>query len=343
MKKLKSISSRVAQNQVSGTCQNYLSHPNCVFYFNPPKSTNVPELDYNNTSYYVDMEDLEMLFPLDEAIKTDLNFQVTAVMDKLPYTHENFPCAIMATTEGNAAAAHRPLIRDQPHMHLGFWRFLDWCSNQLREQLDWKLYPTELLAVVDPVPDIDVQDLPIYNIPAFDAHIFIASYSDTIHIMRAEDFFYSLNVRVSRRFFWGMSRAYTDISVEGQKKFEGVPNTIPRGLIVSIWNAKSMTRPSFKATFLELFATHHPALLIVTEARISDEHCQELITTLPGKYESAVFDNIDQCGGVVLMWRVNDLFVSYKEDDSTAESGLFNFTFEVKSVQHPSFYILYLD
>lgn len=330
MKKMKSISSRVAQNQVSGPSQNFIFHPTSVLYFDQPKASNLPEVDYNTTSYYVDLEEFEAEFTVPEAIKSDLELQLTAVMTNTPYVHDAFPCAVMATTEGGPAPSHRPLITDHPHLHQGFWAFLVWCSNILADEISWKLFPSELIAIIDPKPDIDVQDLPIYNFPDFEAQICIASYSDAIHVMRVEQFFSSLVVGVMDKNFSKPSRAYAEIRVEGQKMFAGVPPTmIPRGMIVVVWNAKSMTRPSFRETFFSLFATYHPSLIVVTEARISNNDGKELINNLPGKYDSTVFDNIDLCGGVVLMWRVNELYVSYKEADFMIEDALFNVTFEV--------------
>lgn len=193
------------------------------------------------------------------------------------------------------------------------------------------MYPNDLLGVIDPIPDVDVDDLPVYSFPDFEGHVFIASNTNAVHVMRVENFFYGLQVKVVPKCLWERRRKYTEICLEGQKVQTGGSTVIPRGTMVILWNARSMARPSFKHLFLELFATHHPSLIVVTEARICNNDCKELLTLLPGKFDSTIFEN--HCRGVVLMWRVNDLYVDFKESDFDCDDdALFDVLFEVNII-----------
>ena len=297
-------------------------------YFEQPKSSNGPELNYNTTYYSIDVEDAENGLRVPHAIKTDLNIQLYCAVSKLPYHPVMFPCSVMVTSAGKILPAHHPLITDHPNMHLGFWAYLDWCSNRLAAQGSWLLYPNNLLAVVDPRPAVVVDDLPVYNFPDSRSHVFIASNAHAIHVMSVEHTFTGVEITVVPRYFQTKPRAYTEVCLEG-KTMVGteVSAFIPRGTVVVAWNALSMTRPSFRATFFEMFERHHPSLMVVTEARISNNDCRELISNLPGEYQSKWFEN--QCGGVVLMWRGNDLLPNYNESDLGSANLLFTVLFEV--------------
>lgn len=314
----KSITSQIANIEVGNNSRTtLLLNPKNIIYFKPLYTSKlVPEVDYNNTLFYVDGEDYHRNVYIRDAIRFDLRNQLRDKLLRKSYDRESFQCDLMAMPDGVALPPHRPLIEDQQDLHLAFWAFLDWTSRKLRASGSTQLYPDILIPIVDPIPGIDIDNLPISSFPDFNRHLFMSSDADAVHVSSIDAFFHYVEINVTPRSFWRWPREYVDISLKGDTIGYGDYHPFfPRGTVVVIWNARSMARPSFEKGFKKLYEAHKPSLLVITQARITWQHCKQLVHRLPGNYKCSVFQNLRDCGGVVVIWKLCEIVVKFIEEN----------------------------
>lgn len=263
----KSISQKVLNTQI-GSSRTINYHPRNIILFKHYPSKIVPDLDYNNTFFFVDNEDFHRQICIRDAVQRDLKHQLRDKMLQQSYNMESFQCEIMASTDGKAVPPHRPIIDDQRDLHLAFWAFLDWAADGLRATGSSMLFPKELIPLIDPIPGINIENLTPYSFPISPSHVYISPDADSVHVTSVESFMYYVEIDVNHKILWRLNREYVQMTLKGETTNYGEYTTyIPRGTVIVIWNSRSMARPSFENAFKTLYDAHKPSLLVITQSR----------------------------------------------------------------------------
>ncbi|KMT08193.1 hypothetical protein BVRB_6g143160 [Beta vulgaris subsp. vulgaris] len=284
-----------------------LPHPLALTYCRPLGQLQPPEIDLNTTTFF---------------LVTDNGLSWRRVTPNLLYhTLENnratflgFHNGLMIMEDGTERPPHLPLFEDLQGIH-GAFEYIMWVMGKLRDQGSSRLIPQELMHILDPRPVMDPRNVPTYMMPFDRSHVFMASYTDGLHIMEVNVVAHAICFSLSHLRSWFRWRCYHLISFY-QCVIDYPPNqtVLNLGSKIVIWNARGLTRPSFEGNFRILYDVLRPLIVILTETRISMRNMVALCARLPGEYEFEMYG--EGCyEGVVILYNQNMLSPRFIDDD----------------------------
>lgn len=290
---------QVVSHEMSPTRQIHF-HPRVSMYFAPSKGTE-PEIDLNNTMFFKTYDELLE----DDDYNPISNEWVRAAIFSKTWDRDGFPGTFMLREGPRIDPYHLPTPDDSTGIiHGGLLSYIEWEAWQ-----EFDAIPANYLALIDPRPVLHIDQTPIYAVPIRKTPIFMGSYTDALHVMRISKHLQSVDLDVFYHEVKRRSRRYHQIQVSATDQYSGqlTKALLVKGLVVVIWNARGVTRPSFMIHFNEIFQKLNPALTIITESRIGEAPLLLLAQKLPGAYQHDVFGPTGRAGGVVMFWSVKDI------------------------------------
>lgn len=300
-------------NETSPT-RNLLYHPREAMYFSPAAGMRY-ELDINRTFYF---QTYDEIIGEEEWNPVDRDTIVRAIFSKTS-DREGFPGRFMVTENNRVLPFHLPTPEDSGgRIPAGLLAYIEWEARSRAEFEAFEVIPYNYLPFIDPIPVLHIDQTPVYTVPIKKTPIFFGSYTDGLHVMKNSNYIHSIDVDVFYREGNLYKKGYHHIHLGSTEQYVGhtTPTLLAKGLLVVIWNARGVTRPSFKEHFYRIFSQLTPSIIIVTESRINEPQLLLIAQTLPGTYQHDLFGPEGRAGGVVMFWSVNQVqpSITYRHD-----------------------------
>uniref|UniRef100_A0A803MAV6 Uncharacterized protein n=1 Tax=Chenopodium quinoa TaxID=63459 RepID=A0A803MAV6_CHEQI len=212
--------------------------------------------------------------------------------------------------------AYMPLIDDAAgYLHMGVVLFMKWFCRRACPSTHCCI-PKELIPIFDLKAFVDLDQTPTFSLPSTTREIVLVANKVWVHVMEAHTPFSTLTVTVhsdvtcnsGTRYFTVGIKANTNDILDNNLKFN-------KGMLVVVWNARSIHRPSFNEYFKELHDRYSPMLVIITEARGRRPLFNFVQTKMVGNYRIEAIGPSSDLGGVLLVWALKvELYITSRQD-----------------------------
>lgn len=234
---------------------------------------------------------------------------------------------------------HLPLLEDLVGCYdEGACVMLYWLLDRFYSSPSSLTVPPEIEEAIDLKPNLSTDSIVAYSFPTMWRHIFVGSFTDTLHLMTVDNTNTHLRFQVEGCTFeprhnhrWPIRKRYNRVTYKGHHLSSATEEygVLARGSHILIWNARGCTRPSFTENFAALHNKFNPMLFIILEARLGKHEANNLVVrSLPGDYEAEMCGPQSRPGGVMMCWQQHMLRANFfhisTEPDGVAVDAFFH-------------------